>query len=246
MLGLAIAAAALIGIVIAISSPNFIIFDYGYRPFTLWERVHTGLANLYVNQGSLEQALQHLERAAARPGVAELGLALHAISAHCLANRPPPPCAYERLERSPPGDDIYTTDALAWLTDTVGRGGCRVLDLTRIAGALHRALQGVNEAGSHGNNWLLHTRTARLLGAAGSKRDALYHLDLASRLAPKRLEPDLLAIRYRLDLGDIGDARKSLLELKQRDTGRIASHSRLIEEYAGWLDAVEEQKRPVR
>ena len=93
VLGLAIAAAALIGIVIAISSPNFIIFDYGYRPFTLWERVHTGLANLYVNQGSLEQALQHLERAAARPGVAELGLALHAISAHCLANRPPPPCA---------------------------------------------------------------------------------------------------------------------------------------------------------
>ncbi len=63
-----------------------------------------------------------------------------------------------------------------------------MLDLTRIAGALHRTLQDVNEAGSRGNNWLLHTRTARLLGAAGRKRDALYHLDLASRLAPKRLE----------------------------------------------------------
>lgn len=209
-------------------------------------RVHTGLANLYVNQGKLEQALEHLERAAARPGVAELGLALHAISAHCLVNRPPPPSAYERLERSRPADDIYTTNALAWLTDAVGRGGCRALDLRRIAGALHRALQEVNEAGSHGNNWLLHTRTARLLGAAGSKRDALYHLDLASRLAPQRLEPGLLAIRYRLDLGDVGNARNTLLELKQRDTGRVASHSRLIEEYADRLDRVEVQNRRVQ
>jgi len=209
-------------------------------------RVHTGLANLYVNQGKLEQALEHLERAAARPGVAELGLALHAISAHCLANRPPPPSAYERLERSRPADDIYTTNALAWLTDAVGRGECRVLDLRRIAGALHRALQEVNGAGSHDNNWLLHTHTARLLGAAGSKRDALYHLDLASRLAPQRLEPGLLAIRYRLDLGDIGNARNTLLELKQRDTGRVASHSRQIEEYAGRLDRVEEQNRRVQ
>jgi len=209
-------------------------------------RVHTGLANLYVNQGKLEQALEHLERAAARPGVAELGLALHTISAHCLANRPPPPSAYERLERSPPADDIYTTNALAWLTDAVDRGDCRVLDLARIAEALHRTLQEVNGAGTHANNWLMHTRTAGLLEAAGRKRDALYHLDLASRLAPERLEPGLLAVRYRLDLGDFGDARNTLLALKQRDTGRIASHSRLIEEYAGWLVRIEEQKRPVQ
>ncbi len=209
-------------------------------------RVHTGLANLYVNQGKLEQALEHLERAAASPGVAELGLALHAISAHCLVNRPPPRSAYERLERSPPADDIYTTNALAWLTDAVGRGDCRVLDLTRIARALHRTLQEVNGAGTHANNWLMHTRTARLLEAAGRKRDALYHLDLASRLAPERLEPGLLAVRYRLDLGDFGDARNTLLALKQRDTGRIASHSRLIEKYARRLVRVEEQKRPVQ
>ncbi len=210
-------------------------------------RVHTGLANLYVNQGKLEQALEHLERAAARPGVAELGLALHALSAHCLVNRPPPPSAYERLERSRSADDIYTTNALAWLTDAVSRGDCRVLDLTRIARALHRTLQEVNGAGTHGNNWLMHTRTAGLLEAAGRKRDALYHLDLASRLAPERLEPGLLAVRYRLDLGDVGDARNTLLALKQRDTGRIASHSRLIEEYARRLVRVEEKKkRPVQ
>jgi tetratricopeptide (TPR) repeat protein len=209
-------------------------------------RVHTGLANLYVSRGKLEQALKHLERAAARPGVAELGLALHAISAHCVVNRPPPPSAYQRLEQSRPGDDSYTTNALAWLTDAVARGGCRVLDLTRLAGALHHALEKVNGAGSHGNNWLLHTRTARLLGAAGSKRDALYHLDLASRLAPGRLEPGLLAIRYRLDLGDTDDARKTLLELEKQDTGRIASHSRLIEEYARQLDGADEQKQAVQ
>jgi tetratricopeptide (TPR) repeat protein len=209
-------------------------------------RVHTGLANLYVSRGKLEQALEHLERAAARPGLAELGLALHAISAHCLANRPPPPSAYERLERSRPGDDIYTINALGWLTDAVARGECRVLDPTRLAGALHHALRAVNGAGSHGNNWLLRTRAAGLLGAAGNKRDALYHLDLASRLAPKRLEPGLLAIRYRLDLGELDDARKTLLELRKQDTGRIASHSRLIEEYARQLDGADGQKRPVQ
>ena len=209
-------------------------------------RVHTGLANLYVSRGKLEQALEHLERAGARPGVAELGLALHAISAHCLANRPPPPSVYQRLERSRPGDDNYTTNALGWLADAVGDGRCPVLDLTRIAGALHHTLRAVKGAGSHGNNWLLHTGTARLLAAAESKRDALHHLDMASRLAPGRLEPGLLAIRYRIDLGDFDDARKTLLELEKQDTGRIASHSRMIEEYAGQLDGADGQQGSVR
>lgn len=202
-------------------------------------RVHTGLANLYVNQGKLDQALEHLERAAAGPGAAALGLAIHAISAHCLADRPPPLSAYDRLERSPPTDDFYTINALAWLTDAVDREECRVLDLARLAGALHGALQGADRSGSHAKIWLLHTHTARLLAAAGGKRDALKHLDLASRLEPDRLEAGLLAVRYRLDLDDFGNAKKTLLELKQRDSGRVASHSRLIDEYERRLERIE-------
>jgi hypothetical protein len=121
-----------------------------------------------------------------------------------------------------------------------------VLDPARIAAALHHSLMPVTDAGPHGNNWLLHTRTARLLAATGSKRDALHHLDLASRLAPGRLEPGLLAIRYRLDLGDIDDARKTLLELEKQDRGRIASHSRQIEKYAEQLHGTDRQKRSVQ
>ncbi|GMQ74901.1 MAG: hypothetical protein BMS9Abin01_0142 [Gammaproteobacteria bacterium] len=209
-------------------------------------RVNTGLANLYVSQGKLDAALEHLERAAARPGAARLGLALHAISAHCLTGRSPPPSAYDRLARSPPTDDFYTLNALAWLTDAVDRGECRMLDLARLAGALHTALQGADQTGLRGKFWLLHTHTARLLAAAGNKRDALKHLDLASRLEPERLEAGLLAVRYRLDLNDFGDAKKTLLELKQRDSGRVASQSRLIEEYQRRLESIEEQARPVR
>ncbi|MCK5362759.1 MAG: hypothetical protein KAR22_07325, partial [Gammaproteobacteria bacterium] len=66
VLGLSITAAALIGIVIAISSPNFIIFNYGLRPFTLWERVLTEgrilfdyLANLILLPGASPFGIYH-------------------------------------------------------------------------------------------------------------------------------------------------------------------------------------------
>ena len=206
-------------------------------------RVHTGLANLYVNRGELEEALLHLDRAGTRPGAAELGLAIHAVSAHCLTGRPPPPSVYDGLARSRPSDDFYTVNALAWLTNAVDRGECRVLDLARLAGNLHAAFEGVKQSGSHGKFWLLHTHTARLLAAAGRKRDALPHLDRASLLAPERLEAGLLAVRYRLDLDDLDAAKKTLIALKQRDSGRIASQSRLIEEYQRQLEGIGKQKR---
>lgn len=209
-------------------------------------RVNTGLANLYVSQGKLDAALAQLERAGARPGAARLGLALHAISAYCRSGRSPPSSAYDRLARSPPTDDVYTLNALAWLADAVDRGECRMLDPARLAGALHAALRAADQPGLRAKNWLLHTNAARLLAAAGNKRDALTHLDLASRLDPERLEAGLLAVRYRLDLDDVGNAKKTLMELKQRDSGRVASQSRRIEEYQRRLESIEEQARPAR
>jgi tetratricopeptide (TPR) repeat protein len=208
-------------------------------------RVHTGLASLYADQGDLDKALEHLDRAAGHPASAELGLAVHVVSAYCLTGRPPPPAAYERIEASPSTDDFYTLNALAWLTSAVQRGQCPDLDLAHLAGALHRATREALKSGSHANTWLLHTHTANLLAAAGRKPDALYHLDLASRLAPERLEAGLLALRYRFDLNDFGAAKKTLLELKQRDTGRVASHSRLIEDYQRRLEAPRQRQHTV-
>ena len=204
-------------------------------------RVHTGLANLYVNRGELDQALRHLERAGAHPEAAELGLAIHALSAHCPTDRPPAPSFYQRLAGAPSSDDFYTINALAWLANAVGRGECRVLDLARLAGNLHTALQGAEQLGAHGKNWLLHTHTARLLAAAGSKRDALPHLDLASRLEPDRLEAGLLAVRYRLDLDDFENAKKTLVALSERDSRPTASQSRLIEEFQQRLEGIEKR-----
>ena len=92
--------------------------------------------------------------------------------------------------------------------------------------------------------WLVHTHSANLLAGAGRKQDALLHLDRASRLEPERLEAALLAVRLRLDLGDLVAARKTLEELKQRDRGSVASQTRLIEEYQRRL-AVAPGGRPV-
>jgi hypothetical protein len=203
-------------------------------------RVHTGLANLRVNQGKLDEALVHLERAAVRPGAAELGIAVHVIGAHCLAGRPPPPAAYARLERARPSDDFYTLNSLAWLTQAVERGECRIIETARVARALHGSVRGADRAGPRGQFWLLHTHAARLLAATGEKRTALHHLDVASNLEPERLEAGLLALRYRLDIGEIDAAKATLLELKQRDTGRVARHSRLIGEYERQLEGIEE------
>ena len=207
-------------------------------------RVHTGLANLYLNKGKLDEALEHLDRAAKHPEAAELGLAIHVLSAYCLVHRPPPPSAYERIAKSPPDDDFYTINALAWLTDAALRGQCADSDLSRLADALQRAMGDANESGSHGNMWLVHTHSANLLAGAGRKQDALLHLDRASQLEPERLEAALLAVRLRLDLGDLVAARKTLEELKQRDRGSVASQTRLIEEYERRLAATP-GRRPV-
>ncbi len=170
-------------------------------------RVHTGLANLYLNRGKLDEALEHLARAAKHPRAAKLGLAIHVVSAYCLVYRSPPPSAYERVAESPPDDDFYTINALAWLANGVQQGQCPDLDPARLADALSRAMGDADQAGAHGNMWLVHTHTANLLAGVGRKQDALIHLDGASRLEPERLEAALLAVRYRLELGDLAAAR---------------------------------------
>ncbi len=206
-------------------------------------RVRTGLANLHVGRGDLEGALAHLEHAAARPGSAEAGIAIHVLNAHCLADRPPPPGAYRGLRGARPSDDFYTVNTLAWLSESVDRGECRVLDVARIAGALHDAINDVAGRGAHGQAWLLHMHTARLLAAAGRKREALAHLDRAASLEQEQLEAGLLAVRYRLELEELDAARHTLRLLKKRDRGRIASHTRLIEAFERRLEGVEARER---
>lgn len=206
-------------------------------------RVHTGMANLLVNRGELDGALAHLERAAAHPRTAELGIALHVLAAHCLSGRAPPPTAYARLAQSPPRDDFYSVNGLAWLAGALDRGECPQLDGSRIADAMHEVLEGADGAGAHGQFWLLHTHVGALLAGAARVREALHHLDVASRLAPGRLEPGLMALELRLDMGDLDAARRALAALEARDSGRIASHSRRIAEYRSRLDALEERAR---
>ena len=45
------------------------------------------------------------------------------------------------------------------------------------------------------------------------------------------MEAGLLAVRYRLDLNAYHDAQETLNKLQQRDSGRVARHTQLIEEF---------------
>ena len=194
-------------------------------------RVQTGLATLRMSRGELDEALDHLRKASSlleRPG---LGLALHGLGAHCLAGQAPPPGAYDALTEADVVDDFHTVNAITWLADALERGRCPDLDVPRIADALHRQLGLDQGPGLYGQRWLLHTRTASLLASASRVRDALLHLDTASRLKPDRLEPGLLAVGHRLALGDVEDARATLADLRRRDRGRVDGHTRLIAEY---------------
>lgn len=206
-------------------------------------RVQTGLANLHADRGELGDALANLQRAAARPDAPRLGLALHVLAVHCISGRPVPTDAYTRLAQAPAQDDFYTLNALAWLADSVERNACPMLERRRIAAALDSVLEGADAPGRHGKMWLVHVHTARLLAAAGRTRDALAHLERATHLRPGRLEPRLLALGLRLDLGELAEARRTLGELEALEDGHNASRARLIEPYRQRLETLEAQRR---
>jgi len=206
-------------------------------------RVQTGLANLYANRGALDEALVHVERAAARADAPPLGIALQTLNLHCLTRRPAPAGPYAALGAAPPSDDFLTLNALAWLADAVERDACPALETERIAVALDTILENAGGVGQRGKMWLVHSHAARLLAATGRLREALAHLDRAADLAPERLGPGLLALRYRLDLGELEDARRTLDDLEARDKGRTAHRTRLIDQYRRRLDALEAQKQ---
>ena len=194
-------------------------------------RVHTGLANLYLNQGNPDLALKHLDIAGKNSDAAQFGLILHTLGIHCRTQRLPEIQIYNRLQQSTPTDDVYSVNALGWLANAVTRGECGSIDVQRLAMTLHKAMKDQTQEGLHGNHWLIHFHTAKLLAASDNKFNALVHLDIAWKLAPKHLEAGLLAVRYRLDLKAYSDAENTLSKVQQRDTGRVTRHTQLIEEF---------------
>ncbi len=194
-------------------------------------RVHTGLANLFINQGNPDQALKHIAIAESNSNAPQFGLIIHTLGIHCRSHHSVATQSYNRLDQSTPTDDVYSVNALGWLANAATRGECGTIDLQRVAMILHNTMKDKTREGLHGNNWLIHFHTAKLLAASGSKYQALKHLDFAWKLAPDHLEAGLLAARYRLDLNEYSDAQSTLNELRQRNSGRVTRHTELIEEF---------------
>ena len=73
--------------------------------------------------------------------------------------------------------------------------------------------------------------TARLLALLGRKREAVEHALIAAALRPSWIEPALLAMEYQIELQDWEGARRTLVELRKRNIGRVALYGQLIDAY---------------
>jgi len=196
-------------------------------------RVHTGLAGLYLGHRQFDKAFEHLDRAEELYGEQQsYAVAFHRLSAYCSSGRPVPEAYYAALEsHGAISDTVYTANALRSLAAKAEGGECRNSDMPRIAAAVAGHVGNTRGAGASNRNWALRMYTARLLASVGRKRAALEHALVAAELRPDWIEPALLAMEYQLELQDWEGARRTLVELRKRDTGRVALYGQLIDVY---------------
>lgn len=196
-------------------------------------RVHTGLAGLYLGRNEFDKGFEHLDRAEDLYGEQQrYAVALHRLSAYCASARPVPEHHYAALEsRAEISDTVYTVNALRSLTAKAERGQCRNSDVSRIATAVAGHVSNTHGAGAGNRNGALRIYTARLLASVGRERAALEHALVAADLRPTWIEPALLAMEYQIELQDWDGARRTLVELKKRNIGRVALYGQLIDAY---------------
>ena len=196
-------------------------------------RVHTGLAGLYLGRNEFDKAFEHLDRAEDLYGKQQsYAVALHRLGAYCASGRPVPEHHYAALERHGEiTDTVYTANALRSLVDKAQRGECRNSDLPRIANTVAGHVDNTSGGGASNRNWALRMYTARLLALLGRKREAVEHALIAAALRPTWIEPTLLAMEYQIELHDWEGARRTLVELRKRNIGRVALYGQLIDAY---------------
>jgi tetratricopeptide (TPR) repeat protein len=197
-------------------------------------RVQTGLAGMYIERGDLDKAFEHLDRAdALYHGRQSYAIALHRLSGYCTTQRPVEEAHYRALEdQGRITDSVYTANALRALVESAEGGGCRTIDLARVANTVDDDVSVLKGIGESDRNWALRLYTAKLLALVGRPRKAVQHALAVAELKPTWLEPGLLAIEYQIRLEDWDGARRTLAELRRRDDGRVGLYTRLIADYA--------------
>ena len=196
-------------------------------------RVHTGLADLYFGRKQFDKGFEHLDLAAELYGERQsYAVALHRLGAYCSSGRPVAERHYAALENHGViSDTVYTANALRSLAGKAQRGECRNLNLPRIASTVAGRVSKTSGTGASNRNWALRMYTAKLLALVGRERAALEHALMAAALRPTWIEPALLAMEYQIALQDWQGARLTLVELKKRNSGRVALYDQLIDAY---------------
>ena len=163
-------------------------------------RAQTGVAVLAFRSRRLEAGLEALARVGRIGGErVRGGLALHALTGHCLAWVSPPPAALGTVAAlSGVGDDPYTVGALRWYREVVTTTDCPGQDRHAVALTMSRLILSRPGPGPRRGNWILHDEAARLLAAAGEPSIARLHLSRALRFAPASVRPALVERRKRL------------------------------------------------
>lgn len=207
-------------------------------------RLHTELASYYAEEGQLQTALSHLDRAEKlRPGKISSGIALHRLILYCAADRPPPDSVYRAAEQLRTfNQDAYTTNTAQFLSRLIADGTCTEFDATRIADIL-RAWVRHADGSDPAREWELHVDAARIYEHAGRLKDALEHLREAADLMPERLESRLLMLRFLIKHGQFDYASRVLKEAKRYDNHKRLDHSRMISEYEAVVGAIQRQKK---
>lgn len=202
-------------------------------------RVHENLANLYAQRGDLKAALweaDEIDRLNGRRGSATV---LHRVIIYCWTGTPLDEEMYGMLEGVTALDpDHYSEFTLKFIADAADSGRCgEEVDYARLAANLKRWYSNTAGFGNKVHQRNVHLALARLLKLAGDVPASLAHLVDAMDALPGHLEAGLIMVRYQLEAGDRESARRLLTLLKQRDTGRVESHRRILNRYESLVSA---------
>ena len=204
-------------------------------------RVHADLSIYYMNRGAFDQAQSHLGAVETHDPMAKPAVAIQRIVAHCKARKEIPQASYSSLESALSfSKSNYTTASLKILDGLIEKGQCPQLDVDRFTKIFRQLLLATDPDKLPRRQkeayWLMNVYLAQLLGHDGKYLEAIRYLDLAANADKARLEPDLIKFRFQMEMGKVGAAKQTLLQLKQRDRGDRTDLTAAIRDYDAFLN----------
>lgn len=180
-------------------------------------RVMGGLAQYYAVQGNIDSALHYLHRIIELDERMTATAAMQAITLYCLAGRPIPETAYERiaqvLDNRRENATIAGIKRIALLVD-IGR--CPQLNLAVYAQALERGTERFPLHQATNLRWFALTYAGDAYISAGQSEPGLQALSRAEAIFPDRLDPGLIRLRLLLSRCELDAAQDLTDQLRAR------------------------------